>query len=315
MTLRRVIAVVAVLAITLGVIALISGACFLYWLPIPARMEPGEKRALAQYFHGHELFDAGEYEKAAHEYMAWERWEEDHGEDSSETKGLIGHSLDLAGHPDEGLARIEQSLAANRRWYVCIYKASFIARRKSPEAAVAWLEGLDFDPMTRAHMIGTYHKERAEFGSALPYLQKWFELAGGREFRFDASHQVEMPRGPIAAENADGIRSLLEPLEDLAETHLALEDFDEAYRYATMGVSIGRIMHDDARSYAGDRYADAGSVACRIVRTEVLIKRKRYDEARDEITYAAAIAEWGKYSGHLKAVDKARADLDQSIRR
>lgn len=90
------------------------------------------------------------------------------------------------------------------------------------------------------------------------------------------------------------------PSEELAETHLALHQLDEAWRHGTMGISVGAIVYGHAQSYPGDPYADAGSVACRIVRAKVLIKRKRWDEARDEIDYASTIAEWGRYSWALE---------------
>ncbi len=272
---------------------------------LSCRDDPELDAALDRYFQGHELFDEGRYAEAAEHYRAWKDYEDAHDEDSSEVTGLIGHALDLAGRTQEAKELIDASLAIEKRWYVCLYKAHFLARHESDESALAWLNEAQLPDASRARAIASFYRERGRYADAIPVLKDLLEQVEGRRFLVDGAIRVP-PVIDTATHNQ--ISSLLDPLQDLAENHLQVRDFDAADKYAQLGITVGQILNRDA-TYAGDKYVEAGDVRCRIVRARVLMQRGEWDASGEEIGFAKAIADWSGYSGSVEAVQSATQEL------
>ena len=106
-------------------------------------------------------------------------------------------------------------------------------------------------------------------------------------------------------------------LPTLATYCLALEDYDRAFKYASMGLSA----HQSIKTYREDRYdpatIEAGDFHCRLTRGQVLMHRSSFAEAMHELDEAKILVDVGHIQGaHAKSVlDQAYAHLRTLIRK
>jgi hypothetical protein len=272
-------------------LALLGLLCVLPYAFIPGfgpPSDPGREAALKKYFVGHDLFDEGKYDEAAEHYMPLKDFLEANEEDSSEVTGLIGRSLDLAGRTEEAEQLIEASLAAQKRWYVCVYRAHFLARHENVSAAITWLKRVEIGEVARSKALSSFYRERGDHAAAIPILRRLLKQVD--KGRLLVGGAISVP-GEIDVDTHNAIAGLLDPLRHLAESHLHTLQLSRSYEYASLGIRVGQVLSRDS-TYAGSKYVEAGDFRCRIARARVSMERGDLTAASTDIGFAQAIADW-----------------------
>lgn len=293
-------AAIAVIVIVLAVVRICSCRTVL------SDLEKDKDAALRRYFQGHVLFDEGRYAEAAEHYWAWKRYEEAQGMDSSEVTGLIGHTLGLAGRDAEAIALLDASLAARKRWSVCVFRAHCIARQEGDESALAWLKGIEIDPVDRLRAIAKFLRDRGRYTEAIPVGEDLLERVEGREYLVNGE--------VVAIEEMDlttrsKLATLAAPLRELAECALENGDPNAAEHYATLGIQVGQRLNRGA-TYLGAKYVEAGDMACRLVRARIRMDQADWDGAEREIEWATAMAKL-ESSRAVRDLERAMEELSR----
>lgn len=80
-------------------------------------------------------------------------------------------------------------------------------------------------------------------------------------------------------------------LAEAARRFLDEDDLEKAYRYATMGISVGRHRLGTCRGYPRSPTWEGGDLECRLVRATVHVRRGDPDAAREEIRLARSLVD------------------------
>jgi tetratricopeptide (TPR) repeat protein len=284
----------------LGLLALpLAPICALGWARW-ADDDPELDAAHARYLQGERLDDEGRYAEAAEHYRAYV---EHTG--STDATALLGYTLHRAGRSAEGEALIDAAFARRPRAHYATYKAHVVVARGGADAALAWLANAALDPAARLEATADFHRQRNEHAAAIPLLRELLALHSGA--RFASADPLRLP-DTIDDVTQGALASSMPVLPDLAECELKTAAFDDADRSAALGVAVGQVLHRDA-TYAGADYLAAGDVRCRVVRARVAIERAQWAEAEEHLRLARAMASWSGYSGWVRPVEAATAEL------
>lgn len=202
-----------------------------------------------------------------------------------------------------------------------IAKAVFIARREGTEKAAAVFHDVpercaeDLEPcldLGLAHMTGGHPAAAVEVLEQ--GVQAFITL---KEIRFDDGHFVlDEPRVKSGGPYWLSVNRLAVTLPTLANYCSAVEDYDKAFKYASMGLSA----YQSIKGYLKDRYdpaiIEAGDFHCRLTRGQVFMQRSSFEEAKHELDEAKILVDVGYIQGaHVKRMlDQAYAHLQTRVR-
>lgn len=119
---------------------------------------------------------------------------------------------------------------------------------------------------------------------------------------------------PSQLRSDGGFVELQRALKDAAWHFLQAGKLDDAYKFATMGVSIGRHLLERCAGRHRVRGSDAGDVDCRLVRAHVLIRRGALEAARGELEKAESLAHGRGRNRWRESIRQARTALREASR-
>ena len=112
----------------------------------------------------------------------------------------------------------------------------------------------------------------------------------------------------LKKENND-FASLWPQLEYISRMYLILNDYENVWKYATMGVSIGQQLRSYKKYYTADEI-DAGDVDCRLFRAYVHMNNQQWEKAEEEIKKAIIGSGKSNYIGWKRDIENAKRYLD-----
>jgi tetratricopeptide (TPR) repeat protein len=206
------------------------------------------------------------------------------------------------------------------------HKALALSKWRGPDEAVKMLEASIADAPASLELHGVladFHFHERRFEDARKAWQRgidrFIERNGitfeGDQFRLDTS------RFQGAEEYRASLASLSSYLARAASCCLEAEDFDQAYRLATMGLRVAQSL---GRYYATlphlkENYppevAEAGDVDCRLARAKVFNHRASFAEAKHEVDQAKLLIDAGQLQGARVAemIQQAYAELRRAF--
>ena len=102
---------------------------------------------------------------------------------------------------------------------------------------------------------------------------------------------------------------LLHNIEYLAQICLQVNDYENAWKYATMGVSMGQQLNR-CKGYYNEAEIDAGDVDCRLVRAYVHMNNQQWEKAEEEIEKAITGSGKSNYIGWKSDIEQAKKALN-----
>lgn len=197
-------------------------------------------------------------------------------------------------------------------------RVGLLEQWKGQDAAIAWLKELDaIDPTPfRIRDLGEYLLRSGRSKEALDPLHESVKRACALHgYRFDQQEQLVEIRPPpppnagsrIRREYGDYLGAVLLQVRYLAMAYEAVGDDDLAFRWATRDLSVSQRL----KTFRGtDEYGDikGGSMAGRMIRARVYLRRRLLDEAAEELDSASQMTE-SQTSEYRDRFDEAMAQL------
>ena len=247
---------------------------------------------------GNRLEKEGKFEEALHEFhLAIQN-----GANDAYTWLSIANCREKLGRYEEALSAFDKAIGGGDWWPPYSKKALCMVRNEGKEKAVDWLKGLaEGQPKDRKYpyLIGDLLWTLDLPKEAIPYFRRAVELASAKHgFKFDDKGWLIVDKTTRTKENND-FCELWPTLENLADCCYAIKDFDAAFEFATMGVSIGQQLKRCNGCY-GETEVTAGDAGCRIIRTKILIDQGRWELAEREIGHVRILANSSSYTGWKK---------------
>ncbi|MCA8965402.1 MAG: hypothetical protein H6838_05390 [Planctomycetes bacterium] len=264
--------------------------------------------ALAEYWRGHEEFDAGHHLAAIPHYEVWRQYLRQRGSDDSEVTGSIAGCLWRGGRHDEALREFDASLARNPRWYVCVEKAHCLAQQ-DPAAALDWLRSQPLPPEVRSRAVADFHRQRGNYAAAIAALEDQLRQLDAAS-HFDAEGHLRGFGLPLPTERHNQLASLIEPFEHLAECRFRNGEIDRAEAAARRGLAASQRMLE-SKGYYEPEQERAGSVPCRLLLARIAMERRAWPLAAEHARLAQLLADRGSYTPHQDAARAVVAEVAQ----
>lgn len=231
--------------------------------------------------------------------------------------GVLGvaRCTDRLGDYRSALTHFDRAIAMSPGWYQpYMERADCIERNEDAAAVTAWyseLEQREGDIATFRYLLGYHHMQHGRPSEALPALRTALDAVMARQrVRFDDDEQLG-PASRIAAMEQNDLADLWPKPTYIAECYLAAEQLEEAYRWATRGVSLHQHL-ERSKGYSSPARIDAGDTDCRLLRARIHMERAEWAAAEEELAHARAFTDtWSarrctEFAGEL-AERRARA--------
>jgi len=265
--------------------------------------------------------DQGDYEDAIVEFQAIV----DKGGDAESAWFRMAKAYEKLEQYDKAITAFDKSLeekpASPHLNYVG--KARCITKASGHEEAVEMIQELidehpnDLEPY---QILASFHSDEQRSQEAATALEKGItQFLSSHDIRFDENDQFQLE--PLRVEDERGywthIHMLPTSFANLAQYCISAGDFDRAFKYATMGLSMdqGVKRYLAKQAHHADQYTpeivEAGDIFCRLARAKVLIHRSSFSEAKAEIDHAKILIDVGSFQGsHLsQELEQAYAEL------
>ncbi len=227
------------------------------------------------------------------------RWQEAHAEYQAALKlrdnvygvlGIAGCTDRLGDYPG-ALALYDRAIGMNVDWYQPYRERAYcIERNEGPPAVASWyaeLEQREGDVAKYRYLLGSHHMELGRPAAALPdLLAALDEIMRRQRVTFTRAEQLAPPER-IAEMKQNDLADLWPHLTYIAECYLNTSQPDEAYRWATRGVSLHQHI-SRRKGYCSPAEIEAGDAACRLLRARIHMNRNEWDAAERELAYAEA---------------------------
>lgn len=226
----------------------------------------------------------------------------------------IARCHERLGRPKQALDAYDKAIGDGGWWPPYESKALLLERSEGSGAGAAWLERQlkaakdAYGKRKYAKILGDLHSALGQYARAITrYEQAVATACAEHEFRFGSDNMLILDRRTLAWKNNDYAK-LWPTLEELARCHLALDHVDDAFRCATMGVSIGQQLKR-CKGYYDERVVKAGDSGCRLLRAQILMDRGVHAAAETELVHARVLVERSSYGPGLRAVERAEKRL------
>lgn len=205
-------------------------------------------------------------------------------------------------------------------------KALALSKWRGPDEAVRMLEASIADAPASLELHGVladFHFHERRFEDARKawqrginrFIERYSITFEGDQFRLDTS------RFQSAEEYRASLASLSFYLARAAHCCLEAGVYDQAYRFATMGLSVAQSLgrYHSTLPHRKDDYppevVEAGDVDCRLARAKVFIRRSSFTEAKHEVDQAKLLIDAGQLQGAgvAEIIQQAYAELRRAF--
>ena len=219
---------------------------------------------------------------------------------------------EMSGNYQDALTSIDKAIGNGRWWPPYIEKAHCIARNEGYEKAVAWFNDLikeSTEDPKYYYLLGQFNMERGKYQASIEPFTKSIDLNCEKHgFRFDENHWLILDEETLKKESND-FASLWPKLEYLSQGYFNIDDYENAWKYATMGVSIGQQLNR-CKGYYNQAEIDAGDVDCRLIRAYVHMHKQQWEKAEEEIEKAITGSGKSNYIGWKRDIEQAKKALN-----
>ncbi len=235
--------------------------------------------------------------KRGYELSKEQRWEDARSEFQvaldlrDDVEGVLGLALctDHVGDYQGALALYDRAIRVNPEWYQpYMERAECIERNEGPAAVAAWyaeLEQRDQDAVKYRYLLGHHHMERGRPSEALVHLHAALDAVMQRQRVTFTDDDQLAPLARIAEMEQNDLADLWPDVTYIAQCYLKTGRSDEAYRWATRGVSLHQHLNR-CQSYNSSAQIEAGDTQCRLLRARIHMDREEWGAAERELAHA-----------------------------
>jgi tetratricopeptide (TPR) repeat protein len=258
--------------------------------------------------HAYELYNAGKYQEALDIYTA----DLGHGNDRDDWIE-IAKCQDMLGHSGLAMAAFDRAEKYGPlTCWDCLARAHCLSQRDGPSVATAWLESraaLEKDPIFFQCILGLFHLNEKRYAEAVAEFSRHVEMATKKDgFVFgDDGTLVSFPLR--SGKDWESGEIWWNAPANLARAQCGLGKLDEAFRSATMGLSLCQYRLKN-QGYYDAAEIEAGDTECRVLRGWIYIQKQEYAAAQKELDYALKSKDGRPGYYYHDLVVKTQAELD-----